>query len=158
MAPRLTSEVNINDLLISRLEEGRTPIPLRVLNRLRLGRDVAARVRPRDPSNLAWVYVIPLVDHVRGSTAVVNGERTALSLSGEPPVCGFVVRYIEVAENIIDEYNREERDDPEHPAHDERAIATNEDELADILRLYTVDLDSLHIPIDVGYVFEPTTD
>jgi hypothetical protein len=130
-------------------------LPKKVANRLRLGREVAARVPASVLGNIGWVYVYPILDPANGYRTVGRGGETQfVPLGNGNPVQGFLVRHLEIDAHVADDFNESRRDDIGVPTADERIFAANEDTLENILRRWIIDLMSLRIPSDVGYLFE----
>ncbi len=134
------------------------PLPLKILNRLRLGREVAARVTPSRPDHLAWVYVYPMLDPQNGvvvKPARMGAEPRFAALGEGNPIIGFLVCHLEIEAAVAEEVYKGIRDDLEDPAfdHPDLAIVANEEELAVLLQRWVTDPMTLHVPMDVGYRF-----
>ena len=129
-------------------------LPLKILNRLRLGQDVAAEVTPTISHHLAWVYIYPLIDYTKARIIDQPGhERRIMSADGSNPIEGFLIRYIEVEERIVADFHQGRLYDPDRPTIDQRIVVTDEAELVTVLGKWIHNFLSLHIPEDVGYWF-----
>jgi hypothetical protein len=74
-------------------------LPLQILNRLRLGRDVAAQVEPRHAECLAWVLIDPIVDQDKAKMITRSGWSEPMigyRVVGENPILGFRLRFVEM--------------------------------------------------------------
>lgn len=131
-------------------------LPLKVLNRLRLGRDLAARVPETLKNHSAWIYVYPLLDSEKGERIFEAGrEQRIVSTSGESAIAGFLVRYLEVERQVVEDYHDGRLDEADYPDVDQRYKARTEEELAALLARWIEDFSQLHEPSSVGYVFDP---
>ena len=131
------------------------PLPLKILSRLRSGRDLAAKVAPSCPENMAWIYIFPIVnqDHnpvFRGD----NAERRVINFGTNNPIKKYFIRHLEINSHIANDFNHGLRDEIGVPYCDNRLTLSNEEELEDILQRWISDYSTLHIPMDVGYEFE----
>jgi hypothetical protein len=130
-------------------------LSLKVLNRLRLGRDVAGRIKPSCSGNLAWVYVYPMLDQANGFMLKGHGgEERIVSTAAGNPIKSFFVRRLEIEPRIVEDFHQGIRDDIGNPAIDERMTVADENELEEVLNLWLVDDTNLHVPTGVGYEFE----
>ncbi len=130
-------------------------LPPKTLNRLRMGRDVAARIRAERPGHLAWIYVYPLLHPEKGVLLQGHGgEEQIVSTGSGNPIRGFLIRRLEVDQGIAEDHYRGYRDDLGIPAVDSRIEVSSEEELADVVGRWLNDPTDLHVPMDVGYEFE----
>ena len=131
-------------------------LPLKVLNRLRLGRDVAARVAPADEKNHAWVYVYLLLNDIAGVQIIEGGEPKAVGAIPENDQIQFLVCRVEFSQEIIEEYKAGRLYEIENrqAETDERWQVRGVAELEDILSRWIDDGDQLHEPSVVGYEFD----
>src|SRR4051812_46652538 len=125
-------------------------LPMPVLNRLRLGRAVAARVRATLPHHHAWVRVQPLLK-AEGARwdEPASEERRAISLDGTDPIRGFEIRRVEVDAGVMEDIWEVGK---VVPSIDQRIEVATEAELADALSRWLGDPAALRIPSLVGYV------
>ena len=131
------------------------PISLKTLNRLRMGRDVAARLSPQRPADLAWVYVYPLLNPEEGTRVLGHGgEPQILKTGSGNPIAGFLIRHLEIERSAAEDYYNELRDEIGVPFRDERFVTRTEDDLERQLNSMLDHLSALHVPDDVGYTFE----
>ncbi|MBW3623998.1 MAG: hypothetical protein KY468_11375 [Armatimonadetes bacterium] len=130
-------------------------LPLKLLNRLRLGRDVAARVQARLENHSAWIYVYPLLNPEKGKRVKEPGrEARIVSDRGESAIRGFLLRYLEVETKIVEDYLKGTLDEADYPSVEEFYEVSMEEELAEILTRWIDDFSLLHEPSIVGYVFD----
>lgn len=130
-------------------------LPLKILNRLRLGRDVAAKVSPSVPENLAWIYVYPLLNQDHGFLLRGQGrEERIVGVGTGDPIKGFLVRHLEIGAQVADDFYQSLRDDIGNPVFDERLTPVTEEELEAVLQRWLTDYTTLHVPMNVGYEFE----
>jgi hypothetical protein len=124
-------------------------LPLNVLNRLRQGREVAARVEPEHPGNLARVYVDPFLDPDEAFWLRSRIYRTG---SGNP-IRGYLVRYVEAEPAVVEEFHRYDQDDLSRTATDVILEVSTEEELALALGRWVRDFTSLGDPRGAEYWF-----
>jgi len=133
----------------------RMALPMKILNRLRSGRDVAAKVLPSRSENMAWVYVYPLLNEKHGFLHRGHGcEEQIVGDGTGNPIKGFLVRHLEIEAVIVEDFHENQRDDLGEPVLDERFTLETEADLEAVLRRWLTDDTTLHIPMDVGYEFE----
>jgi hypothetical protein len=124
-------------------------LPMEVLNRLRLGKDVAARVAPEHPGFLAWVYVYPFLDPDEAFWLQGRIYRTG---SGNP-IRGYLVRHVEAEPEVVEEFYRADQDDLSRTAVDVIFEVSTEEELALALGRWMSDFASLGDPRGAEYWF-----
>ena len=132
------------------------PLPLKLLNRLRLGRDLAARVPATLADHVAWVYVYPLPDYLHSILLLEAGREGRLRSTNGDPVRGFLVRYVEAPKGILDRlrsFQLLERDFPGFPPVERRLEVRTEEELAAVLKEFVENPLQLHEPSATGYCF-----
>ena len=130
-------------------------IPLKVLNRLRLGRDVAAKVDPTWLDHLAWVYVYPILNPENGYLLRGHrGEERIVSSGSANPIKGYLVRHLEVEAKVAEDYLQSIRDDIGKSSFDTKMIVADEQELEKVLAQWLSDFTALHVPTSVDYYFE----
>src|SRR4051812_19341024 len=77
-------------------------IPLKILNRLRLGRPVAAELPRSEPEYRAWIHVQPLFDPDRTSFNDPEfGLERRVERYSEGNLKGYRVRYVRVHEKYL---------------------------------------------------------
>jgi hypothetical protein len=130
-------------------------IPLKVLNRLRLGRTVAAEIAATISEHRAWVHVRPLIASEKGYRDGTDfwKEPKATSYNvAQNPIAGFCVRRIEVPAELVVKARADEWDlTSQDCSVDEGIVANSEEELARILSQWIPDGAALRIPYDAGY-------
>ena len=129
------------------------PIPLKVLNRLPMGRDIAARVPPSSAENLAWVYIAPLFPERAYVGEPENRRWIHVTKSGKVN-SGFLVRHLEVDAEQAEAIYWGFRHDLHETFLDERVLVPNETELEAVLIEWLPDYGDLHPPSGVRYLFE----
>lgn len=127
-------------------------LPITVLNRLRAGKDVAARVEPKHPGNLAWVYVHPVLNVDEAFWLSFNESRLIRTGSGNP-IGGFLLRHLEAQPEVAERFYRSDADDLAPTVEDVRVEVISEEQLATALQEWTCDPASLIDPIGTGYWF-----
>ncbi len=124
-------------------------IPQKVLNRLHLGRPVAAMVAATRPNFRAWVYIKPILNKEgQRWTSSGSGERY-LSSNQASPIEGYIVRHLEIPERYVDFIYESDNYMQDPSTLDERTIVFTEDELANVLTHWLEDFTQLRIPVDV---------
>ena len=124
-------------------------LPMDVLNWLRLGKEVAARVAPEHPGFLAWVYVYPFLDPDEAFWLQGRIYRTG---SGNP-IRGYLVRYVEAEPEVVAGFYRFDQDDLSRTAVDVIFEVSTEGELALALGRWMSDFASLGDPRGAEYWF-----
>ena len=131
-------------------------IPLKTLNRLRLGREVAAEVTPTLPAHKAWVLVWPQVDAEHGYFNKLSdyGEALMFGTSDQNPIKGFVIIFIQIEQARLQEFidNQWEMSYSTASAYEED-FATDEAGLEAKLSKWLSDFFLLQHPQAVGYRF-----
>lgn len=126
-----------------------TTIPLKVLKRLRMGRDVAAEVKACYPGYRAWVHVKPLL--AGELTNPDYGLEPRLRQATDDAIKGYEVRFILVHEQYLSRrYDLDKAWDDSLTA-DERFTVDNVDDLERVLTPRLSDFTSLHAPANVDY-------
>ena len=127
-------------------------LPPRILERLRLGREVAAEIPPTLPDHRAWVHVEPVLDPQLGQMQQreYGLESILISYGEENPLIGFRLRRREI--------HRRFEDSPDDwdlvgLSVDEVCIVKSEDEVAVRLTTWHADLDALTLPHHVDSPF-----
>ena len=131
-------------------------LPLETLNRLRLGREVAAEVHATLPGHKAWILVWPREDPEHGYFTKLSdyGECIIVSISGENPLRGYEIIYTEIEQQALQEALEHHCEIPYSMAVIERDdFAKDELELETKLSLWLTDLSLLRIPSEVQYPF-----
>lgn len=123
-------------------------LPLKVLNRLRLGRRVAARVPPSRAGQVAWVRVQPLLSPGATWDNPNSTERRAVAPPGIEPIRGFEVRRVELPDEVVADIWEAPRLEP---SVDQRVLVANEQELEGVLSRWLSDFGQLRVPSLVGY-------
>lgn len=121
-------------------------LPMRVLNRLRLGGSIEAEVPASQAEYYAWVYIQPLV----GISFQQARERWTLERCYQPfdlSPKGFFVRYIELSEWHLEweddiDYALEER----RPMIDLQMCVWDEEALALLVSQWCHDFSTLRVP------------
>ena len=127
-------------------------IPLQVLNRLQLGRNIAAPIPAALSDHRAWVHVRPLIDENKGFLEY-NGksEPTLVSYNiTENPIIGFKVRHVEIHERYQD--YPQDYDIIGFSVNQEYQVESQE-ELEELLLQWLTDLSLFRAPSNVGYIF-----
>lgn len=127
-------------------------IPLKVLNRLRLGRSVGAEVRATRPNRRAWVYVEPIID-IEAAVWVSNGQTPEQRLALDVPnaITGFRAGFIEIHEHLLEQLSDGNFPKDTGAVHIEK-IAADEAGLEKILSQWLPDLSLLRHPNNVEYL------
>jgi hypothetical protein len=124
-------------------------MPIKVLNRLELGRSVAAQVPAMLPDHRAWVRVRPLIDAARGTWVDTGHTEKRLVSTGGNPIRGYEIRYVEVADRLFENPMDISLEDV---SIDQRVEVSSLDELEKMLSRWVTDLSQLRVPSIVGYV------
>ena len=131
-------------------------IPLKTLNRLRLGREVAAEVNPTSPGHKAWVLVWPQVDAEHGYFNKLSdyGESLVFSTSDQNPIKGFIIIFIQIEQARLQEFIDNQWEMPYSTASAyEEDFAADEAELEVKLSKWLSDFSLLQHPQAAGYRF-----
>lgn len=123
-------------------------IPLKVYNRLKLGRDVAAEVTATHPYYRAWIYVKPVL--VTYDNPDYGLERRAINFRNESPM-QYEVRYIELHPKYLEYPADLDKAWIDDLTQDQRYSVTGENALESILSRWLHDLNMLKIPSTVAY-------
>ena len=107
--------------------------PLKTLNRLRLGGDIAAPITPSRSRNSAWVYVWPI-------------------LNPDKNFARFFVRRFEV-ETLFSEDSYRHASDEGKPEFDERQVLSTIEEVEHFVQQWVTDLIAFREPSIVKYRF-----
>ena len=127
-------------------------LPPKIIERLRLGRGVAAEITPSRPENRAWIHVKPIIDPQLGKMQQREPvlEPLLQSFGGASPIVGYQVRHREL--------HRAFEDSPDDwdligLSVDETYLVRGEDELALLLRKWLADFNVLTLPHNVDHPF-----
>ena len=131
-------------------------IPLKILNRLQLGREVSAEVEATLPGHRAWILVWPRVDPEHGYFNKLSdyGEPLVSATSDQNPLKGFEIICMEIERNKLDAYLNNGWEIPYSAATlygDD--FARDEAELEAKVSRRLPDLSLLRIPHDAGFPF-----
>jgi hypothetical protein len=132
-------------------------IPMQVVNRLRQGKDVAARVQPDQPDHLAWVHVSPLVNH-KAACLVYASDLQVIRIGPGDLFRGFSIRRVEAERCMVEQFEAGRREELDQPSVNERFECANEVQLEQLLRQWLADLSELRPPLRVGYWFHEARD
>src|SRR5262249_34224906 len=113
---------------------------------------VAARVEPKHPGNLAWVYVYPMLNLDEAFWLSFNGARLIRTGSGNP-IGGFLLRYLEAQPEVVERFYNDDADDLAPTVEDTRVEVTSEEQLAAALDTWKCDPASLTAPREARYCF-----
>ena len=131
-------------------------IPLKILNRLRLGRAVAAEVNPTLPGHKAWILVWPQIDKEHGYFNKLSdyGEPLIFSTSDQDPIVGFMIIFTQIEQEKLQRIieNGWEMSYSAASGYEED-FAANEVELEAKLSNWLSDFSLLQHPQAVGYRF-----
>lgn len=127
-------------------------LPMHIINRLALGRDLAAALESRRPGFKAWVYIWPVV-------ALPNYWKWSGNPGSEPRlvgaekdrICGYGVRYVEMDEKYHDPGMDADYAAADPTTLDEVCFVRDLDELALAISRYTTDFGQLRPPPNVLY-------
>jgi hypothetical protein len=125
-------------------------LSMSLINRLHLGRSIAAEVSSKRPNYRAWVYVKPVV----GQRDVVDTEPGIESRIASPtsdPVNAFDIRYTKFHEDFLEERYDLDRVWQDELTTDERYEAHSIAELEQLLGRWIHDFAVLGIPANVDY-------
>jgi len=125
-------------------------IPLRLLNRLHIGRPIAARRNALLPHYLAWVHVQPVIDEHKGVLIETAGE-FRVETTGDSPVVGYLVHLLEMHESFLDPSGTSIRGRRDTSTIDHFLLALDDEELSLYLSRLLPDYTGLCMPDDAGY-------
>lgn len=131
-------------------------LPLKILNRLLLGREVAAEIKATLPEHRAWVLIWPQIDTEHGYFNKLNdyGEPIAFSNDGQPALKGFAIIYVEIEQQMLEEALSNASEIPYSAATLERSdFARDETELEAKLSEHLTDLSCLQLPSKANFPF-----
>ena len=131
-------------------------LPLKILNRLLLGREVAAEIKATLPEHKAWVLVWPRIDPEHGYFNKLNdySESMAFSTDGQPALKGFEIIYVEIEQKTLEEDLSDAWEIPYSSATLERSdFARDETELEAKLSEHLTDLSCLQLPSKAKFPF-----
>lgn len=124
-------------------------IPLKVLNRLRAGKEVAAQVAATRPQYKAWVCVKPMLDPNKVILVHYGGGLSkAKSVDGSTD-WAYLVRHIEMHEQYMEYLYESEAYLDDSITSDHYYFARSEDELPIILSKWLSDFATLREPLIV---------
>lgn len=126
--------------------------PRNVVNRLRLGRDIAARIEPIESGNLAWIYVYPVVNANNAYRDFSKSDEGIIVRKNEKnPFVGFLFRRLEVEKSEIAAIYEGIDDVILNRIIDEVNLFTELKYLEGYVSRFVADLSAFHVPEDVGY-------
>lgn len=123
--------------------------PLKVLNKLNAGEDVAAEVTPTLPGHKAWILITPQVDPEKAEWDKVSLRWWRVYVE-EGILAGYKVNYVEIEIKQIDSYFSDTEDNDIEPTINERFSVTSEEELAALVSRWASDLSIFLDPYSVG--------
>jgi len=131
-------------------------LPVKITNRLDLGRCVAASAPTRHSGCLAWVIVEPILHRERTIIEQQGYEFEALvrpRTIGENPIDHYILRYVEIPQCSYKRYIEYPLEWDYHlvVASYQRVSAQEATEIEETLAGWHVDGEALHIPGDVGF-------
>jgi hypothetical protein len=131
-------------------------LPIRIINRLNLGRSVAASAPALHPGCLAWVIIEPVLQPEKAIVEQHEHESEPLvqaGIIGENPIAHYILRYVEIPRQSYERYTEYPLDWDYHlvVASYCHIVAYHEQEIADTLAHWHIDSEALHIPGDVGF-------
>ena len=125
-------------------------IPLKVLNRLRLGREVATEAPTLVEGERVWILVTPITKQNAPwvSDSKWEGAEARLSDDNSPSILGYRIARIELPSEMIERI----RDDdlPRRAVSVEQMTVREENQIAPALSLYLQDATSLRHPDNVA--------
>ncbi len=130
--------------------------PLKVLNRLNDGHDIAAELTPTLPNHKAWILIRPQVNPEKAEWDKVRRRWWRVYVE-EGILAGYKVNYVEIEIKQIDSYFIETEDNDIEPTINERFSVASEEELADLVSQWTSDFSifldpysmGIHLPFDL---------
>ena len=132
-------------------------IPMKVRNRLRMGRDVAAEIDARNVGCRAWVRVKPILDlESQQLKSADYGLESRVASPDSAAIIGFEVRRIELDPSFLAEPEDLDLAWSDARTTEEYQFAQTEESLYEILRSVISDLNLLRIPADVEYPWLPS--
>jgi hypothetical protein len=131
-------------------------LPIKIINRLNLGRSVAAIAPALHPGCLAWMLVKPIIDPEKAiiEERTPGFERLVRSrVLGDNPIAYYLLRYIEIPQQL---YEREincpfDWDYDLVVASYQQVLAFSEQEVAHTLSHWQINSETLRIPGNVGF-------
>ena len=126
--------------------------PRRVLNDLRQGLDVAAKVPDTPPEHLAWVHICPIPNEEICFRDVDGSLKLVRTTEGRP-IRGFLVRYLVAEQSEVEEFYERRRQNLVETVEDIRIQVDSEAELATLVQKWITDFTTFHVPSYIGYRF-----
>lgn len=131
-------------------------LSLKILNRLRLGREVAAKIEPTLPNHQAWLLIWPKTDSEHGYFTKLSdyGEPLIVATSDQNPLIGFEIIITEIEQQRLERALTNQWEISYSMATLNRSeFAHDEIDLETKLSQWLSDLSLLRIPSDVQYPF-----
>ena len=124
------------------------PVPLRVLNRLRLGREIGATIAASRSDSVAAVFVKPKVSEeaewTNDSVVPDSGEKRLAGSQPERFIEGYAVSVIEIPSRVLENIHHENYDEPHAGEYSLRKMAVGDErELHALLSEIIPDLSAL---------------
>lgn len=126
-------------------------LSLKLLNRLHLGRPLAASIRATRPSFRAWVHVRPVVDQTKARLVSVSGGEDRVGAIDGACIVGYRVRRLEIHERFLDRRPLSDACLQDDSTQNRIVFASTNLPLKQILSDLLPDLNLLCLPDSAGY-------
>lgn len=126
--------------------------PRKVLNSLREGQDLAAKVPNTPPDHYAWVHICPIPER-KIRFRDVDGRVKLVRTTEGKLIRGFLVRYLVAEKSEVEEIYGGRRQNLVETVEDIRIQVDSMEELSSLVQQWITDFTEFHVPSYTGYRF-----
>ena len=126
-------------------------LSLKLLNRLHLGRPIAASIRATRPQFHAWVHVRPVVDQTKARFVSVSGGEDRIEGMDGACIMGYRVRRLEIHERFLNRRPLSDACLQDNSTQNQIVFASTDWAMEQILSDLLPDLNLQRLPDDADY-------